>query len=145
MSEYFYKSSDDEELWNESQEFYSGNKDFTSLIAWQKCRDVKLFFYNKIIPLLPREEKNNLDYQIRRASISTTANIAEGYGRYHYKEGVQYYRISRASLYELKDHLISCFDLKFINDKLKNEGEVLIEEAKKTLNGYLNFVKSKLT
>lgn len=144
MTEEFYKYNSDDDLWNEPEEFYNGNKDFTTLIAWQKCRDVKLFFYNKILPLLPSEERYNLDYQIRKASVSSTANIAEGYGRFHFQEGIQYYRISRASFYELKDHLFSCFDLNFIDIELKNEGEYLIEEAKKILNGYINFVKSKV-
>lgn len=90
-----------------------------------------MFFYNKIITNLPKEEKYNLDIQIRKAAISTTANIAEGYGRYHYQEGIQFYRIARASLYELKDHLLSCFDLNFIGDEEMNEGAVLIETEKK--------------
>ena len=71
--------------------FTIGNKDFTYLKTWIKCREVKLFFYEKIIPLLPKKEKFNLDIQIRKASVSITANISEGYGRYHYKEGVQFY------------------------------------------------------
>ena len=129
---------------NEPNEFYDGNKDFTTLKAWIKCREVKLFFYKKIIPLLPKEEKFNLDIQIRKASVSTTANISEGYGRYHYKEGIQYYRISRGSLYELKDHLLSCNDFGYINNKLMQEGENLIESAKIILNGYINFVKNRI-
>jgi len=78
---------------NEPYKFYNGNRDFTSLEAWIKCRDVKLFFYQKILPLLPKEEKFNLDIQIRKAAISITSNISEGYGRFHYQEGIQYYRI----------------------------------------------------
>lgn len=143
MSEEFYEMPNENFHWYEPGEFYDYKRDFTSLMAWQKCRDVKLFFYKKILPLLPKEEKYNLDIQLRKASVSSTSNIAEGYGRYHYQEGIQFYRIVRASLYELKDHLISCFDLSFITEELKNEGELLIEDAKKTLNGYINFVKSK--
>ncbi len=94
-----------------------------------------MFFYNKIITKLPREEKFNLDTQIRKAAFSITANISEGYGRYNYQEGIQFYRISRASLYELKDHLISCYDLESIDKGLIEEGKELIEEAKRTLNG----------
>lgn len=143
MTENYYSVNQDDDYLNEPEEFYDVKRDFTTLIAWQKCRDVKIFFYEKILKCLPNEEKFNLDYQIRKACISSTANIAEGYGRYHFQEGIQFYRISRASLYELKDHLISCFDLNFINSDLKNEGELLIEDAKKTLNGYIKFVKSK--
>ena len=128
----------------ESHNLYNSNKDFTSLSAWIKCRVVKLFFYKKILNCLPKEEIFNLDIQMRKASVSSTSNIAEGYGRYHYQEGIQFYRISRGSLYELKDHLISCFDLDYISEGLKIEGENLIEDAKVTLNGFINFVKNKI-
>lgn len=120
-------------------------RDFTTLEAWQKCRIVKLFFYKKILPHLPEEEKFNLDNQIRRAAVSTTANISEGYGRYHYREGIQFYRISRGSIYELKDHLLSCYDFGYIENDLKDEGIDLIESAKVTLNGYIKYVMKKLT
>jgi four helix bundle protein len=141
-----YSGESDESILSVSEpvEFYDTNKDFITLEAWKKCREVKLLFYQKIIPLLPKEEKFNLDNQIRRASVSITANISEGYGRFHYQEGIQFYRISRASLYELKDHLISCYDFGYISNELKIEGENLIESAKRTLNGYINFVKRKI-
>jgi four helix bundle protein len=124
---------------------YDVGRDFTSLDAWKHAREVKLFFYRKILVSLPSEEKYALDVQIRKAAISITANIAEGYGRYHYKEGIQYYRISRGSLYELKDHLISCNDLKYIDTDLFDEGVILIETAKKLLNGYIKFVRGQLS
>ncbi len=123
---------------------YNEKKDFTSLEAWKKARLVKLFFYNEVIPLLPEDEKYNLNIQIRKASVSITANISEGYGRYHYQEGMQFYRISRASMYELKDHLITCFDFNYINREKFDKGLILIEEAKITLNGFIKFVKSQL-
>lgn len=127
----------------EPKEFYDDNRDFTSLEAWQKCRIVKLFFYKKILPHLPEDEKFNLAIQIRKAAVSTTSNISEGYGRYHYREGIQFFRISRGSLYELKDHLLSCYDFDYIENILKDEGLNLIESAKITLNGYINYVKKK--
>jgi len=139
-----YESTSGEDVVNEPYEIYDDKRDFTTLDAWVKCREVKLFFYNKILPLLPKEEKFNLDIQIRKASVSITSNIAEGYGRYHYQEGIQFYRISRGSLYELKDHLISCYDFGYISNELKVEGEQLIEPAKKILNGYINFVKGQI-
>lgn len=122
---------------------YDSNRDFISLDAWKKAKKVKLFFYEKILPLLPEEEKFGLNFQIRKASVSCTANISEGYGRYHYQEGIQFYRISRGSMYELKDHLISCFDFKFITKELFEEGIELIEDAKITLNGYIAYVKAQ--
>jgi len=122
---------------------YDSQKDFTTLEAWKKARLVKLYFYKEVIPLLPAEEKFNLNNQIRRASISGTANISEGYGRYHYQKGIQFYRIARGSLYELKDHLTSCYDLGFISEETFNKGISLIEEAKSMLNGYIKFVNAR--
>ena len=118
---------------------YKAYKDFTSLRCWQDCREVKLFFYNKILPLLPKEEKHNIDFQIRKSARSTTANIAEGVGRFHYQEAIQFLRISRGSLNELKDDLISCKDLNYIPDKLYNEGLEKIEKAKANVNGFIKY------
>lgn len=128
----------------ESPPTYDRKKDFTSLDAWKKARDLKLFFYREVLPKLPAEERYSLGSQIRDSGVSATANIAEGYGRYHYKEGIQFYRISRASIYELKDHLISCLDFDYISREVFNKGIVLVEETKKTLNGYIRFVHNQI-
>jgi four helix bundle protein len=120
---------------------YNSYKDFTSLDAWKKARVLKLSFYSEVIPALPSEEKYNLNVQIRKASVSVTANISEGYGRYHHQECIQFYRMARGSIYELKDHITTCFDLKFIDQRLFDNGIMLIEDVKKTLNGYIKFVK----
>lgn len=127
----------------EQKSIYNPNKDFTTLACWKDSRNVKLFFYQEIIPVLPGHEKFNLINQIQKASCSITANIAEGYGRYHYQEGLQFYRISRGSLYELKDHLISTFDLNYSNREICTQGNDLIEKAKISLNGYIRFVKEQ--
>lgn len=118
---------------------YKSYKDFTSLRCWKECREIKLFFYHEILPQLPKEEKHNIDFQIRKSSRSITANIAEGVGRYHYQEAIQFLRISRGSLYELKDDLISCGDLKYISEDLLKTGLEKIEKAKATLNGFINY------
>lgn len=122
---------------------YDDRKDFTTLNAWKKARLVKLFFYREVIPHLPHEEKFNLNSQIRRASISITANISEGYGRYHDQEATLFYRIARGSMYELKDHLTSCYDFGFICKDTVIKGISLIENAKVTLNGYIKFVQAR--
>ncbi len=123
--------------------FVENKKDFTSLDAWKKCRELKLKFYTQVLQLLPIEEKYNLKDQIRRAAVSITANIAEGYGRFNYQESIQYYRISRGSLCELKDHLITCLDLEYISEELFQSIETEIEEAIKLLNGYIRYIKGK--
>lgn len=120
---------------------YDAGKDFTTLVAWKDAKAVQLFFYRKVVPLIPDIEKNNLNIQIRKCSVSITANIAEGYGRFHRQEAMQFFRISRASLYELKDHIITCADLNFVSEEISEEGTALIEQAKRTINGYIAFLK----
>jgi four helix bundle protein len=124
-------------------ERYNSYKDFTTLVAWQKARELKLFLYSEVIPLLPMEEKYNLNVQIRKVGVSGTANIAEGYGRYHYREAVRFYRMSRGSVYESKDHLTSCFDLHYIPGPVFEKGLTLIEETKVAINGYIRYVMKK--
>lgn len=134
---------EDENIFEEPLEGYNEQKDFTSLFCWKEARMLKIFFYQKIIPTIPEHEKFNLINQIKRAGISTTANIAEGYGRFHFQEGIQFYRISRGSIYELKDHLYSCFDLGYIEAPLFEEGKALIEKSKITLNGFIKYVEKQ--
>ena len=119
---------------------YKPHKEFTTLDCWKLAREVKLFFYQEVLPCLPKEEMYNLGSQIRNASVSTTANIAEGYGRFHYKESIQFYRISRGSMFELKDHLITCYDLKYITISTYEKGVKEIESAIKKLNGYIGYI-----
>lgn len=118
---------------------YNSFKDFTSLQCWEDARDAKLFFYQFINTSLPKDERYNLDIQVRKASCSITANISEGYGRFHYGEAIQFYRISRTSLFELKDHLISCTDLGYVSEKISKIGLGKIEKAKISINGYINY------
>lgn len=141
-SAYDLRSSAPEVLEDTHNE-YDANRDFITLDAWKEARLVKLFFYTEVIKQLPASEKFNLESQIRRAAVSITANIAEGYGRYHYQEGIQFYRISRASMYELKDHLTTCADLNYVTITCADKGLALIESAKVKLNGYIKYVQRK--
>lgn len=140
-----YEFEDEDQIENKMADelgTYKAYKDFTTLECWKLARQAKLLFYEKVIPKLPQEKKYNLGNQIRNASISATSNIAEGYGRFHFKESIQFYRISRGSQFELKDHLMSCLDLKYIDELLFKEGMNLLESSIKTLNGYIRYVQN---
>jgi four helix bundle protein len=94
-----------------------------------------------VIKILPQEEGYNLKSQMRRAKLSVTNNIAEGFGRYHYQENIQFCRQSRGSICELIDDFNECFDNGYIDqdyrDQLKNDAYHLI----KVLNGYIAAIK----
>jgi len=82
---------------------------FEDLEVWKKSREIRNDI-TKLTIKFPKEEKYQLTDQLIRASRSVTANIAEGFGRYHYQENIQFRRQSRGSLFELIDHLIGAFD-----------------------------------
>ncbi|NOS81257.1 MAG: four helix bundle protein [Nitrospira sp.] len=78
--------------------------------------------------------------QIRTAAISLTANIAEGYGRFHYKENIQYCRIARGSAYELLDNLITCKDLEYVSEKQYDDLQVQLRRFVQLINGYIRSI-----
>lgn len=87
---------------------------FEDLEVWQLCRALRKEIY-KVTKTFPKDEERVLIPQMRRAAISATANIAEGFGRFHYQENIQFCRQSRGSLFEIIDHLITCHDENYIN------------------------------
>ena len=98
---------------------------------------------SKLIKSLPKEEEYVLKPQMKRAKLSVTNNIAEGFGRYHYQENIQFCRHSRASVCELIDDFNECFDESYIDEKycnaLKSDGYLLI----KVLNSYIASIKRR--
>jgi four helix bundle protein len=112
---------------------------FQDLEVWQVGREVRMRLY-VVASRLPDSERYNLVAQIRRAAVSLTANVAEGYGRFHFKENIQYCRIARGSAYELIDHLITCQDERYL---AKEEVEALHRELLtfvRLLNGYIRSI-----
>ena len=81
------------------------------------------------------EEKFALVDDMKRAARSTTHNLAEGFGRFHFQEYVQFCRISRGSLYELVDQLITSKDDGYITSEEYEKGRSLISKALPLLNG----------
>lgn len=115
-------------------------KSFEDLNCWQALREVRNYT-SGIIKKLPPEENKALKDQMRRSSRSITENVAEGYGRFHYGENIQYCRISRGSLYELTDQYITCLDEKYITQKEYDQIREMIDKALSLLNGYINYLR----
>ncbi|MCE7990367.1 MAG: four helix bundle protein [Roseivirga sp.] len=115
-------------------------KRFTELEALKKARQLRKAI-SELVKSFPTEEKYSLVSQIKRSSRSVTANIAEGYGRFHYQENIQFCRVSRGSLTETLDHLIVAFDEGYINETTLNEFQAKLDECLKILNGYVNYLQ----
>jgi four helix bundle protein len=90
---------------------------------------------------LPKTEEYRLKDQMLRASRSVTANIAEGFGRHHHQENLQFCRQARGSLTEMRDHLNVAQD-----EGLASPAEVSIlrnslEKTHESLNGYIAYIR----
>ena len=112
---------------------------FEELDCWKACTEVRRFI-SKLIKKYPPEEKFALVDDMNRASRSTTHNIEEGFGRFHFQENIQFCRHSRGSLHELIDQLITSLDDGFITKEEYSQGRVLVGNAIGLLNGYINYL-----
>ena len=114
---------------------------FEKLEVYQTAREFRKKIYVLTLEL-PEHEKYNLAGQMRHAAVSLTNCIAEGHGRFHYQENIQFLRQSRGSLEELIDDINICIDENYADKKyldvLKEEAYALL----KKLNGYIKYLKS---
>jgi four helix bundle protein len=116
---------------------------FKDLEVWKKCRQLRQEIWN-LAKTFPTEEKYRLTDQMIRSTRSPSTQIAEGYGRYHFQENVQFCRIARGSLYEVIDHLSVCLDSEYITSEKHDTIENLTYECIRLLNGYINYlIKAK--
>ena len=109
---------------------------YRDLDVWKKGVRFSLEIY-KVTSSFPSAELYGITNQLRRASASVPANIAEGYGRESTKKYIQFLKTSRGSLNESETFLFLAFGLKFI-DKDKLDGLLLkSEELGKMLNSLI--------
>jgi four helix bundle protein len=93
---------------------------------------------------LPKEHKYTLGSQFLRACDSVGANLAEGYGRYHFKDSLKFYYNSRGSLFEVKHWVCLLDKRRLVNQQRIKELALLIESEKLKLNAFINSIKSRI-
>jgi len=86
--------------------------------------------------------KNTIGYQLIRSSDSISANISEGYGRFHFKEQRQYSYIARGSLYETKTWFAKALKRIPTDEKLINKILGMIHRLLKMLNAYIKYLET---
>ena len=91
----------------------------------------------------PSDEKFRLTDQLIRSSRKCPANIAEGYGRFHFQENIQYCRIARASLLETTDHLMVAFECGYITIDQKNKYTSEVILLVRMLNNYITYLQKQ--
>ena len=115
-------------------------KTFEELECYKMSRQLRKEV-SRFCKALPREEEYRLKDQIIRSSRSISANIAEGYGRHHHQENIQFCRTARGSLTETLDHLIVAVDDGYLTDDQYATMRCLLEDTWKVLNGYIAYLK----
>jgi four helix bundle protein len=114
-------------------------RSFEDLDVWKVGREIRKDLY-QLANQFPKHEQYCLSQQLRTAAVSLTANIAEGYGRFHFKENVQFCRIARGSAYELLDHLIACNDLGYLDESQHKDLREELLRFIQLVNGYIRSI-----
>lgn len=117
------------------------DKGLETLLVWQKSLQFAVIVCKTVVPGLPGEEKYALISQLRRSAESIPANIAEGYGRYYYLEGVHFAYIARGSLEETFSHLAYALKMEYISDNQFDTLHANILELRRLINGFINYLK----
>ncbi len=115
---------------------------FTDLYTWQEGHKLVLMIY-KETENFPDKERYGITDQMRRAAVSLTSNIAEGFSRRSSKEKNRFYDMAQSSLVELQNQLIIARDVEYLsNEKFKIIADQSIT-ANKLINGLLRSTKDK--
>jgi four helix bundle protein len=117
-------------------------KDFKELRVWQKAHQLALSVY-EASKSFPRDEIFGLTSQLRRASVSVGANIAEGCGRRSDGEFVRFLQIARGSSSEVENHLLLARDLKYLDGSKHVELERQLNEVQRMLTSLVSAVAEK--
>lgn len=113
---------------------------FEDLEAWKAARIFRCSI-SRMIKILPKSEQYILSNQIIRSSRSVAANIAEGFGRFHYQENIQFCRQARGSLTETMEHIICAFDEHYIDEITYSDLRAQYSSCLKILNGYIAYLR----
>ncbi len=116
--------------------------EFWELDAWKKAHRLVLDVYC-VTTDFPKEERYGVTDQIRRASSLVTANIAEGFERYHFKDKTKFYYQARGSVAEVQNFIILAKDLAYIDrETCKRIGESA-KEIKMLINGLVRVISKQ--
>ncbi len=114
-------------------------KDFDELDVYKLALGLSEWIYD-ITSEFPKEEKYNIISQLRRAVTSIGANLTEGYGRFHYKENIQFCRNARGSLSETKHFMIFSKRRGYITQDILNEFLKKYRELQVKINNYIKSI-----
>ena len=116
-------------------------RDFRKLQVWEKAHQLTLAVYKATVAF-PQTELYGLTSQIRRASASIPANIAEGCGRDTEVELARFMHIAAGSASELEYHLLLAYDLGFLPSTIYTDLHTNVTEVKRMLTSFTQKLKA---
>lgn len=116
-------------------------RDFRDLKVWQKAYTLTLVVY-KATAHFPREEQFGLTSQLRRATASIPANIAEGCGRSGEAELARFFNIAMGSASEVECHLMLARDLSFLKSAEYERLASDVTEVKRMLTSFIQKLRA---
>lgn len=117
---------------------------FEEIISWQKARELNVEIYNITNNSNSFSKDFGLRDQIRRASISITSNIAEGFERQTTKKFIRFLYIAKASAGEVRSQLYVAFDVNYLTKEQFEELKMKVNEVSKLISGLLKYLHSTL-
>ena len=115
---------------------------FEEMPVWQKAMDLSVKIYG-LTERLPKKEDFGLTSQIRRSALSVSGNLAEGFGRKHTKEKLNFYYDSRGSLSETKNYLIYGNKVGYFTESELKENINLVDGIWKELNSLIVSLRNR--
>lgn len=109
---------------------------FTDLKVWTIGMDLACEIY-KLTRKLPKEELYGITSQLRRSSTSILANIAEGFGRYTFRDKAAKYTISRGECSEVEAFLLIIVAIGYVSEKDIQQARARIRHERQMLSGLI--------
>jgi S23 ribosomal protein. len=108
--------------------------------AWQKARELVREIY-RISDHGPFSKDYGLRDQIRRASVSTMSNIAEGFERDGTGEFIQFLSMAKGSAGEVKSQLYVAFDQDYLDKEALQQLYALVTEVGRMIGGLMKYLR----
>lgn len=117
-------------------------KNFYDLEVWKQAHRLSLEIY-KLTKNFPRDELFGITSQLRRAATSVSANIAEGFARFHFNDKIRFYYQARGSAAEVQNFTIFAQDIGLIDSDVCKKIMMEAEEIGRLINGLIRSIENQ--
>jgi four helix bundle protein len=115
---------------------------YRDLLVWQASVELATRCY-KLTAAFPSGELYGMTSQIRRASVSVAANIAEGHGRDGTGNFIQFLRVAQGSLKELETHIVICGRVGLLDEQVVGTVQEQCDEIGRMLRSLIRTLEAK--